>query len=165
MLLRGKLIQTQEFLPVGYRLQVIKLSELIFNFMCNIADIDECESNPCRDNGVCTDGINYYVCNCTTGYNGPNCNLGISAYSEHRVRPIVDKDKILSRSISIHILSGLAWDAMSHLVKQNPRNALEMIDLLAALSVCEFLKSLNRFHITRLHHKCKKTCFMFSIKV
>lgn len=29
--------------------------------------IDECLSNPCRNNATCTDGIDMYACNCTPG--------------------------------------------------------------------------------------------------
>lgn len=35
---------------------------------CEI-DIDECQSNPCRNGGSCTDGLNNFTCNCgRTGY-------------------------------------------------------------------------------------------------
>ena len=38
-------------------------------------EIDECLSSPCQ-NGSCTDGVNGYWCNCTSGYNGTNCETG-----------------------------------------------------------------------------------------
>ena len=31
---------------------------------------DECESNPCENGGTCTDGKNFYICNCATGFIG-----------------------------------------------------------------------------------------------
>ncbi|CAG2189166.1 unnamed protein product [Mytilus edulis] len=37
------------------------------------SDIDECASNPCQHGGVCTDGINGYICTCDSGYTGNNC--------------------------------------------------------------------------------------------
>lgn len=41
-------------------------------------DIDECQSMPCQNGGMCIDHINGYECNCTdTGFNGTNCELNI----------------------------------------------------------------------------------------
>ena len=39
-----------------------------------VSDIDECASNPCRNGGNCTDGINGYTCTCETGYEGTHCS-------------------------------------------------------------------------------------------
>jgi len=56
---------------------------------CNVADRNECLpnpwENPCQNNGVCIDGINYYFCNCTSGYHGPHCNIGISCVFTSKV--------------------------------------------------------------------------------
>lgn len=38
-----------------------------------ILDVNECESNPCQNGGVCDDGVDGYVCNCTDGYIGLAC--------------------------------------------------------------------------------------------
>ena len=45
-------------------------------FMFVLAEIDECESNPCANGGTCTDGINMYNCTCAPGYTGINCSTG-----------------------------------------------------------------------------------------
>ncbi|XP_053375072.1 fibropellin-1-like [Mercenaria mercenaria] len=37
-------------------------------------DIKECDSNPCKNGGVCVEGINHYTCNCPAGTTGPNCD-------------------------------------------------------------------------------------------
>ena len=37
-------------------------------------DIDDCVPNPCKNGAVCQDGVNSYICNCTTGYSGPTCS-------------------------------------------------------------------------------------------
>ena len=48
-----------------------------FNFvivtMVIVADVDECASNPCRNNGRCVDGFKSYTCVCPYGYVGINC--------------------------------------------------------------------------------------------
>lgn len=43
-----------------------------------IADINECESNPCQNNATCVDQINQYTCNCLPGYTGKHCQTGSS---------------------------------------------------------------------------------------
>ena len=42
----------------------------------DVMDIDECESNPCKNGGNCTDGFNSYSCVCPDGYTGINCEPG-----------------------------------------------------------------------------------------
>jgi Notch-like protein len=44
-----------------------------------IADINECESNPCQHSGLCVDLPNSYQCHCTEGYGGENCQIGKAA--------------------------------------------------------------------------------------
>ena len=41
-----------------------------------VADIDECASHPCMNDGTCEDLVNGFSCNCTGGYNGSTCNIG-----------------------------------------------------------------------------------------
>ncbi|MAM05550.1 MAG: hypothetical protein CMD06_06310, partial [Flavobacteriales bacterium] len=36
-------------------------------------DVNECESNPCLNGGICTDGDNSYTCECTENFEGENC--------------------------------------------------------------------------------------------
>ena len=44
--------------------------------MIILVDINECASNPCKNNGVCIDGINAFTCNCKDGYIGLECETG-----------------------------------------------------------------------------------------
>ena len=39
-------------------------------------ELNECDSNPCRNGGECKDALNGYTCGCITGYNGTNCESG-----------------------------------------------------------------------------------------
>lgn len=37
----------------------------------------QCESQPCMNGGVCTEGWNRFLCDCsTTSFNGPTCGKG-----------------------------------------------------------------------------------------
>jgi len=48
--------------------------------MCYVVDINECESNPCEHRGQCTDAVNQYICKCTVGYAGANCQIGMADF-------------------------------------------------------------------------------------
>ena len=39
----------------------------------DMLDINDCESNPCKNGGMCTDGVADYTCNCAAGYTGKDC--------------------------------------------------------------------------------------------
>lgn len=39
-------------------------------------DINECESNPCVNGGVCEDKVNNYTCTCTANFTGSQCETG-----------------------------------------------------------------------------------------
>ena len=52
------------------KLQVQMYStDLIPGFSCN-EDIDECESGPCMNGGICSDALNGYTCTCLPGTTG-----------------------------------------------------------------------------------------------
>ncbi|XP_048392896.1 delta-like protein D [Stegostoma tigrinum] len=38
-------------------------------------EINECEANPCKNDGTCTDLENHYACTCPPGFLGRNCEL------------------------------------------------------------------------------------------
>ena len=41
-------------------------------------DINDCESNPCRNGGTCIDGVNSYACICSGGWEGAHCETSAS---------------------------------------------------------------------------------------
>ena len=41
------------------------------------SDINECESNPCHNQGTCRDEVNGHSCKCPQGYTGITCDKGI----------------------------------------------------------------------------------------
>ena len=38
-------------------------------------NIDECDSSPCLNDGVCLDQVNGYDCQCASNYTGINCEI------------------------------------------------------------------------------------------
>ena len=44
-------------------------------FIC--LDINECDSDPCQNGATCNVQANGYTCNCTDGYTGMYCEIGI----------------------------------------------------------------------------------------
>lgn len=42
-----------------------------------IADIDDCNPDPCENEGVCKDGVFSHTCTCATGFTGDNCEVNI----------------------------------------------------------------------------------------
>ncbi|XP_020628365.1 uncharacterized protein LOC110065552 [Orbicella faveolata] len=42
-----------------------------------LTDLDECESNPCSNGGVCVNGVNKFTCNCIPGFTGLQCETNI----------------------------------------------------------------------------------------
>lgn len=47
--------------------------------LCNY-EYNECESNPCLNDGKCTDRIGGFTCKCTRGYTGDRCHIKVSFY-------------------------------------------------------------------------------------
>lgn len=42
-------------------------------------EIDECESNPCRNGGRCLDRFNMFLCECPSGFSGAICDTNVCA--------------------------------------------------------------------------------------
>ena len=67
---------------------LLKLSSILMNILLDIQililhllanslfffwDIDDCQPQPCQNNGTCHDLVNNYRCECLVGFNGTNC--------------------------------------------------------------------------------------------
>ncbi|XP_030635392.1 protein jagged-1a isoform X2 [Chanos chanos] len=49
-------------------------------------NINDCESNPCRNGGTCIDKVNVYQCICADGWEGANCETNIDDCSTNPCR-------------------------------------------------------------------------------
>jgi len=45
--------------------------------LCEIDTVNNCNINPCANNGTCTDNINGYTCECVDGFTSTNCTVNI----------------------------------------------------------------------------------------
>ena len=45
-----------------------------FNAYNSYLDIDDCANEPCKNGGICTDGIAKYSCKCAEGFSGTDCS-------------------------------------------------------------------------------------------
>ena len=60
------------------RLNVINMEMicLMYSFLLYL-DTDDCQPNPCKNDGVCEDGANSYTCNCAHGFIGEDCSISM----------------------------------------------------------------------------------------
>ena len=54
--------------------------------MTLFTDINECASDPCQNDGTCTDQVNAYICTCDLGYTGVHCEIGIFIYRHRNLK-------------------------------------------------------------------------------
>lgn len=57
----------------------------IVGFIC-FPDINECDPEPCLNEGACMDLVNSYTCDCVLGYTGMNCQTGIGCAYLFRIQ-------------------------------------------------------------------------------
>lgn len=56
----------------GYR----KIRKLVDKFK-DLMEVDECKSNPCKNEATCLDLFGSYLCSCTDGWTGKDCSQDI----------------------------------------------------------------------------------------
>lgn len=57
------------------------IKNTLFQLKCS--DIDECRTNPCTNNGVCTNTKGSYLCTCSPGWTSSNCQDGKMHFLNH----------------------------------------------------------------------------------
>ena len=63
---------------------------------------NECDSNPCVNNGICQDEIGSYLCDCSRAWTGINCEIGTS-YNMTCLWMFVYKEKNASNNRIVYI--------------------------------------------------------------
>ncbi|GBN95242.1 Cubilin, partial [Araneus ventricosus] len=48
------------------------------NSLTQLLNENECNSNPCKNGGTCTDTYNGFICNCPSNWEGPTCDSDIN---------------------------------------------------------------------------------------
>lgn len=61
-----------------------------FPLLQTFADINDCESNPCKNGGTCIDGINTYKCICSDGWEGTYCETSKLMSLQHADRELLE---------------------------------------------------------------------------
>lgn len=49
-------------------------TQIAIKLLFLLSDVDDCKSNPCKNNGTCTDLINDFECVCPSPWKGKTCN-------------------------------------------------------------------------------------------
>ena len=78
--------------------------------MLYIADMNECDSDPCVNDGTCVDDVNGYNCDCVRGYADENCDVGeyMTAYKNKVMFPNVSKYLRGKTLLTLHQVSAYA---------------------------------------------------------
>ena len=69
-------------------------------------DINECESNPCRNGSICLDSVSRYTCLCAPGFTGLQCHTNINPCENNSCQngaTCSDSDRPLHMSLCVWI--------------------------------------------------------------
>ena len=77
--LMTRLVPFSYNLPLSIHKFVIRFHATVdsLTMIFSSQEIDECSSNPCQNNGTCTDLVNDFNCTCVHGYEGRTCGNNI----------------------------------------------------------------------------------------
>lgn len=72
------------------RLSLLIISRCVCECLLVFSDVNECEKNPCKNGGSCTDLQANYTCQCPGEYMGRNCQYSKceSTSSPHLIKPM-----------------------------------------------------------------------------
>ena len=53
-------------------------------------EIDNCDSNPCKNGGICKNGIATFSCTCPDGFTGNDCGISmLKVFQSNRFKPTI----------------------------------------------------------------------------
>ena len=55
---------------------IINYAKINHTVCVMLADVNECENNPCKNGATCVNGVGKYSCICVGGYDGTDCDNG-----------------------------------------------------------------------------------------
>uniref|UniRef100_A0A672FBD3 Coagulation factor IX n=1 Tax=Salarias fasciatus TaxID=181472 RepID=A0A672FBD3_SALFA len=58
--------------------EVFENDEKTMEFWAGYIDGDQCDPNPCQNNGNCVDGLSSYLCYCQPNFSGKNCEIDVT---------------------------------------------------------------------------------------
>ncbi|XP_022856854.1 wall-associated receptor kinase 2-like isoform X1 [Olea europaea var. sylvestris] len=71
-------------------------------------DIDECENNPCDENGICTNTPGSFSCSCKHGYTGNGTKEGRGCIAKNSQFPVI-KFSLGFSMVFVSIIIAMAW--------------------------------------------------------
>ena len=67
------------------------------------SEINECASNPCKNGGLCTNGIGLYSCSCPIGLIGDRCEIGKTITTFHNQFILILWDIVFNSVFSVKL--------------------------------------------------------------
>ena len=73
--------------------EIVNNHHVMLHMVGLFSDIDECQSSPCHNGGVCNNLQAHYTCSCAAGWEGTNCQIGTPDSKVHgaNMGPICDR--------------------------------------------------------------------------
>ena len=69
-------------------LELITVSN--YTFYCIFVEIDNCDSNPCKNGGRCKNGFATFSCTCPDGFTGNDCGISmLKVFQSNRFKPTI----------------------------------------------------------------------------
>lgn len=102
--------------PIEQRLAVLVRPD--FPLFLSFADINDCESNPCKNGGTCIDGVNSYKCICSDGWEGTYCETSEWSPCRRQFRSVGAGDPylkpfFLTKSLQVRPQPLPQWDSVA----------------------------------------------------